>query len=142
MVVTLEDSEINEGVMHNLIPCSTSADEVQVVDVEMQMLSFWEKTEVYLKMISVPFIIVAVTVVGFLCHFFKEIISPTILALFLFQVSKPIVLRLHKNIIPYFWYTYEDAPENDQLLNENSKVFSYFHYFIGVETESLETLLR
>ena len=141
MVVTLEDSETDEGVMHNLIPCSTSADEVQVVDVEMQMLSFWEKTEVYLKMISVPLIIVAVTVVGFLCHFFKEIIIPTILALFLFQVSKPIVLRLHKNIIPYYWYTYEDVPENDQLLNENSKVFSYFHYFIGVETKSLETLL-
>ena len=85
--MTLEDSEINEGVMHNLIPCSTSADEVQVVDVEMQMLSFWEKTEVYLKMISVPLIIVAVTVIGFLFHFFKEIIIPTILALFLFQVS-------------------------------------------------------
>ena len=141
MVVNLEDSENDEGVMHNLIPCSTSADEVQVIDVEMQMLSFWEKTEVYLKMISVPLIIVAVTVVGFLLHFFKEIIIPTILALFLFQVSKPIVLRLHKNIIPYYWYTFEDIPENEQLLDENLKVFDLVYHKLYIETQSLETLL-
>lgn len=108
--------------MNNLIPCSTEGDESPVVDVEMQMFSIWDKTEVYLKIISVPLIIVAVTVVGFLTRFFKEIIIPTILALFLFQVSKPIVLRLHKHIIPYYWYVEEEIPDEESLLIGNEKV--------------------
>lgn len=118
----MEDASTPRGVMNNLIPCSTEGDESPVVDVEMQMFSIWDKTEVYLKIISVPLIIVAVTVVGFLTRFFKEIIIPTILALFLFQVSKPIVLRLHKHIIPYYWYVEEEIPDEESLLIGNEKV--------------------
>lgn len=117
-----EDTLGPKGVMHHLIPCSTGADGGRVVDVEVQMLSFWEKTEVYLKMISVPLIIVGVTVVGFLFHFFKEIIIPTILALFLFQVSKPIVLRLHRPIIPYFKFVEEEGSDEEKLLVNDHKV--------------------
>lgn len=126
----MEDASTPRGVMSNLIPCSMEGDESPVVDVEMQMFSFWDKMEVYLKMISVPLIIVAVTVVGFLTRFFKEIIIPTILALFLFQVSKPIVLRLHKHIIPYYWYVEEEIPDEESSLISDEKVLTTILLFI------------
>lgn len=123
--------------MNNLIPCSTEGDENPVVDVEMQMFSIWDKTEVYLKIISVPLIIVAVTVVGFLTRFFKEIIIPTVLALFLFQVSKPIVLRLHKHIIPYYWYVEEEIPDEESLLIGGEKVDDNNLLFIIQKTKKV-----
>lgn len=122
MVDTSDTRQSPRGVMNNLIPSSTSMDNLDIVDVEVQASSFWEKTETYLKMISVPLIIVGVTVVGFLIRFFREIIIPTILALFLFQVSKPIVLRLHRPIVPYFWFVDEESSEEEGLLMDSKKV--------------------
>ena len=116
--------------MGSIIPSSTSDDNLDVVDVELQMLSFWDKTEAYLKMISVPLIIVGVTVAGFLCRFFKEIIIPTILALFLFQISKPIVLRLHKPIIPYFWFVEENPSEEEGLLLDSNRVRLFNRFYV------------
>ncbi|KAK8811017.1 hypothetical protein WA556_004159, partial [Blastocystis sp. ATCC 50177/Nand II] len=82
----------------------------------MPMMTIWQKIEVYLEMITVPLIIVGVVVVGFVVRFFREIIIPTILALFLFQISKPIVLRLHKPIIPYFAFEYPELSEEEKRL--------------------------
>lgn len=90
------------------IPYHLDSETGSTVDVYVDRMSMWEKTEVYLKLISVPLIIVAVTVVGFLVSFFREIIIPVLMALFLFQISKPIVLRLHRPIIPY--WTLEEGP--------------------------------
>lgn len=101
---------------HHIIPCRRDSETLPTVDVDIQVLSFWEKTEVYLKLISVPLIIVAVTVVGFLISFFREIIIPTVLALFLFQISKPIVLRLHHPIIPYLWFQDQEVSEEEKVL--------------------------
>ena len=101
---------------HQIIPCRRDSEAMPTVDVDIQALSFWKKTEVYLKLISVPLIIVAVTVVGFLISFFREIIIPTVLALFLFQISKPIVLRLHRPIIPYIWFQDNEVSEEEKVL--------------------------
>lgn len=101
---------------NHIIPCRRDSEALPTVDVDIQVLSFWEKTEVYLKLISVPLIIVAVTVVGFLISFFREIIIPTVLALFLFQISKPIVLRLHRPIIPYLWFQDVEVSEEEKVL--------------------------
>ena len=61
-------------------------------------------------------VIVAVTFVGFLLRFFSEIIIPTILALFLFQISKVIVLWLHRPILPYLSYEVEEVPDEEKML--------------------------
>ncbi|OAO13906.1 membrane protein [Blastocystis sp. ATCC 50177/Nand II] len=99
-----------------LLPSRSSNDSEQYVEVEMPMMTIWQKIEVYLEMITVPLIIVGVVVVGFVVRFFREIIIPTILALFLFQISKPIVLRLHKPIIPYFAFEYPELSEEEKRL--------------------------
>lgn len=92
----------------------------------MPVLTMWQKIEVYLEMISVPLIIVGFVVIGFVIRFFREIIIPTILALFLFQISKPIVLRLHKPIIPYFTFEYPELSEEEkQLVGKNSRVCTF-----------------
>ena len=117
------DDDNQTGVLNNLIPCLSTYDANQsTVDVEVQMLSFWDSIESYLKIISIPGIIMGVTVVGFLLRFFKEIIIPTVLALFLFQVSRPIVLRLHRQIIPYWTYVEENISEEEGLLLDGNKV--------------------
>ena len=104
------------------IPYHLDSEPGSTVDVYVDRLSMWEKMEVYLKLISVPLIIVAVTVVGFLLSFFREIIIPVLMALFLFQISKPIVLRLHRPIIPYFTFEEEPLPEEEHLLlNPNER---------------------
>ena len=90
------------------------------------MLSFWDSIESYLKIISIPVIIMGVAVAGFLLRFFKEIIIPTVLALFLFQVSRPIVLRLHRQIIPYWTFVEENISEEEGFLLDGNKV----HLFI------------
>ena len=102
-------------IRHDL-PSRGSNDSLSVVDIDMPVMTFWQKSEVYLKMISVPLIIVAVTFVGFLLRFFSEIIIPTILALFLFQISKVIVLWLHRPILPYLSYEVEEVPDEEKML--------------------------
>ena len=93
----------------------------------MPMMTIWQKIEVYLEMITVPLIIVGVVVVGFVVRFFREIIIPTILALFLFQISKPIVLRLHKPIIPYFAFEYPELSEEEKRLVGDSSTVCEFN---------------
>ena len=105
----------------NVLPSRGSAEDVSYVHVDMPMLSIWEKGEVYLKMISVPLIIVAVTFIGFILRFFREIIIPTVLALFLFQISKVVVLRLHRPIIPYFALENVEESEEEKVLLDSSK---------------------
>ena len=102
--------------IRHVLPSRTSNDSLSVVDIDMPVMTFWQKSEVYLKMISVPLIIVAVTFVGFILRFFSEIIIPTILALFLFQISKVIVLWLHRPILPYLTYVIEEVPEEEKML--------------------------
>ena len=106
--------------MHNVLPSRLSTDSEHYVEVEVPMLNVWQKIEVYLEMISVPLIVVGVVVFGLVLRFFKEIIIPMILALFLFQISKPIVLRLHRPIIPYFAFVEpEVSDEEKHLVGEN-----------------------
>lgn len=93
----------------------------------MPMMTIWQKIEIYLEMITVPLIIVGVVVVGFVVRFFREIIIPTILALFLFQISKPIVLRLHKPIIPYFAFEYPELSEEEKRLVGDSSTVCEFN---------------
>ena len=102
--------------IRHVLPSRGSNDSLSVVDIDMPVMNFWQKSEVYLKMISVPLIIVAVTFVGFLLRFFSEIIIPTILALFLFQISKVIVLWLHRPILPYLSYEVEEVPDEEKML--------------------------
>ena len=90
-----------------------------MVEVEVPVLSMWQKSEVYLQMISVAMLIVAVTFVGFLLRFFSEIIIPMVLALFLFQISKVVVLWLHRPILPYFTFEEKEvAAEHETLLSD------------------------
>lgn len=110
-----------------LLPSRSSNDSEQYVEVEMPMMTIWQKIEVYLEMITVPLIIVGVVVVGFVVRFFREIIIPTILALFLFQISKPIVLRLHKPIIPYFAFEYPELREEEKRLVGDSSTVCEFN---------------
>lgn len=110
-----------------LLPSRSSNDSEQYVEVEMPMMTIWQKIEVYLEMITVPLIIVGVVVVGFVVRFFREIIIPTILALFLFQISKPIVLRLHKPIIPYFAFEYPELSEEEKRLVGDSSTVCEFN---------------
>ena len=110
-----------------LLPSRSSNDSEQYVEVEMPMMTIWQKIEIYLEMITVPLIIVGVVVVGFVVRFFREIIIPTILALFLFQISKPIVLRLHKPIIPYFAFEYPELSEEEKRLVGDSSTVCEFN---------------
>ena len=110
-----------------LLPSRSSNDSEQYVEVEMPLMTIWQKIEVYLEMITVPLIIVGVVVVGFVVRFFREIIIPTILALFLFQISKPIVLRLHKPIIPYFAFEYPELSEEEKRLVGDSSTVCEFN---------------
>lgn len=110
-----------------LLPSRSSNDSEQYMEVEMPMMTIWQKIEVYLEMITVPLIIVGVVVVGFVVRFFREIIIPTILALFLFQISKPIVLRLHKPIIPYFAFEYPELSEEEKRLVGDSSTVCEFN---------------
>lgn len=110
-----------------LLPSRSSNDSEQYVEVDMPMMTMWQKIEVYLEMITVPLIIVGVVVVGFVVRFFREIIIPTILALFLFQISKPIVLRLHKPIIPYFAFEYPELSEEEKRLVGDSSTVCEFN---------------
>ena len=90
-----------------------------MVEVEVPVLSMWQKSEVYLQMISVAMLIVAVTFVGFLLRFFSEIIIPMVLALFLFQISKVVVLWLHRPILPYFTFEEKEVvAEQETLLSD------------------------
>ena len=118
-----QTSEDHHMIQH-VLPCRGSNDSLSVVDIDMPVMTFWQKSEVYLKMISVPLIIVAVTFVGFLLRFFSEIIIPTILALFLFQISKVIVLWLHRPILPYLSYEVEEVPDEEKLLINSDVGFS------------------
>ena len=106
--------------MHNVLPSRLSTDSEHYVEVEVPMLNVWQKIEVYLEMISVPLIVVGVVVFGLVLRFFKEIIIPMILALFLFQISKPIVLRLHRPIVPYFAFVEPEVKDEEKhLIEEN-----------------------
>lgn len=116
----LSDSDSAQDFGH-YIPCHLDSETGSTVDVYVERMSMWEKMEVYLKMISVPLIIVGVTVVGFLLSYFREIIIPVLMALFLFQISKPIVLRLHRPIIPYFSYEEEPLPEENHPLIDSEE---------------------
>ena len=108
------------GRMHNVLPSRLSTDSEHYVEVEVPMLNVWQKIEVYLEMISVPLIVVGVVVFGLVLRFFKEIIIPMILALFLFQISKPIVLRLHRPIVPYFAFVEPEVKDEEKhLIEEN-----------------------
>ena len=100
----------------HLVPASSSIDSMQGVDVYLPSQTQWEKVESYLKIISVPLIIVAVVFVGFLLRFFSEIIIPVILALVLFQISKIIVLHLERPIIPYLAREVHISPNQQQAL--------------------------
>lgn len=82
----------------------------------------WQKSEVYLQMMSVAMLIVAVTFVGFLLRFFSEIIIPMVLALFLFQISKVIVLWLHRPILPYFTFEVKEIADEQETLLSDGRV--------------------
>lgn len=128
----LQSSEDDHMIRH-ILPCRASNESLSVVDVDMPVMTFWQKSEVYLKMISVPLIIVAVTFVGFLLRFFSEIIIPTVLALFLFQISKVIVLWLHRPILPYLAYEKEEVPDEEKLLIDAEVGFS--NVFLRIESK-------
>lgn len=103
----------------HVLPSRPSDESLSVVEVEVPVLSMWQKSEVYLQMISVAMLIVAVTFVGFLLRFFSEIIIPMVLALFLFQISKVVVLWLHRPILPYFTFEEKEvAAEQETLLSD------------------------
>ena len=103
----------------HLVPAKNSAENIQEVDVYLPSQTQWEKVEGYLKIISVPLIIVAVVFVGFLLRFFSEIIIPIILALVLFQISKIIVLHIERPIIPYLAREVHISPNQQQALLRN-----------------------
>lgn len=108
-----------------LVPDQTSTDKNSpVVDVYLPNQTTWERMETYLKIISVPLVIVAVVFIGFLLRFFSEIIIPVILALILFQISKIIVLHLERPFIPYLAY-------ETQMPSEQQRAFLQD----GVQTE-------
>lgn len=109
----------NGHLIGHVLPSRPSDESLSVVEVEVPVLSMWQKSEVYLQMISVAMLIVGVTFVGFLLRFFSEIIIPMVLALFLFQISKVIVLWLHRPILPYFTFEEKEvADEQETLLSD------------------------
>lgn len=116
------DNDVHRGRDHligHVLPSRPSDESLSVVEVDVPVLSMWQKSEVYLQMISVAMLIVAVTFVGFLLRFFSEIIIPMVLALFLFQISKVVVLWLHRPILPYFTFEEKEvAAEQETLLSD------------------------
>ena len=116
------ENDVHRGrdyLIGHVLPSRPSDESLSVVEVEVPVLSMWQKSEVYLQMISVAMLIVAVTFVGFLLRFFSEIIIPMVLALFLFQISKVVVLWLHRPILPYFTFEEKEvAAEHETLLSD------------------------
>ena len=119
------ESDVHHGNGHligHVLPSRPSDESLSVVEVEVPVLSMWQKSEVYLQMISVAMLIVAVTFTGFLLRFFSEIIIPMVLALFLFQISKVIVLWLHRPILPYFTFEVKEVADEQETLLGDGRV--------------------
>ena len=114
----MDNSSLGESTYSgfHLVPAESTIERTQGVDVYLPSQTQWEKVEGYLKIISVPLIIVAVVFIGFLLRFFSEIIIPIILALVLFQISKIIVLHLERPIIPYLAREVQISQSQQQAL--------------------------
>ena len=74
------ENDVHRGrdyLIGHVLPSRPSDESLSVVEVEVPVLSMWQKSEVYLQMISVAMLIVAVTFVGWSSCGFIDRFSPT-----------------------------------------------------------------